>query len=138
MTLKRLTPNMAVNDVAETVRYYVEHFGFEIAMAVSEDRSSVGQRLEADKPYMWANVMHGEVGLMFQSVKSIREDVGDFFAEIGSSQTLYIEVDDAKALYDRVKEGVEIYKPLHATWYGAEEFYVRDLNGYIVVFSGRV
>ncbi len=37
--MKRVTPNMAVEDVAKTVKYYVENFGFTLAMAVSEDKA---------------------------------------------------------------------------------------------------
>ena len=135
--MKRLTPNMAGNNVKETVNYYVDNFGFNLAMVVSDDKSSVGDRLEEGKTYVWANVMHGEVGLMFQSVESMREDVGDFFQRIGSSATLYIEVDDAEKLYREVKDRVEIHKVLDRTWYGAQEFYVRDCNGYILAFSSR-
>jgi uncharacterized glyoxalase superfamily protein PhnB len=36
--MKRLTPNMAVNDVRETVNYYVENFGFKLLMAVNDDK----------------------------------------------------------------------------------------------------
>ena len=136
--MKRLTPNMAVKNVAQTVKYYVENFGFEITMVVSDDKSSIGQVLDDAKTYVWANIMHGDVGLMFQSVESMQEDVGAFFSEIGSSQTLYIEVEDASVLFKSVKERVEIHKELGATWYGAQEFYVRDLNGYILAFSSIV
>jgi len=128
---------MAVNNIQESVNYYVENFGFSLAMAVSDDRSSIGDTLEEDKTYVWANIMHGEVGLMFQSVESLREDVGDFFREIGSSTTLYIEIEDAEKLYHEVKEHVEIHKALGPTWYGAKEFYVRDCNGYLIAFSSR-
>jgi len=136
--MKRLTPNMAVKDVRESVNYYVENFGFSIAMAVSDDKSSVGDKLEEDKTYVWANVMHGEVGLMFQSEESIKEDIGDFFQEIGSSVTLYIKVEDAQKLFNDLKDNVEICKAIEATWYGAQEFYVRDCNGYLLAFSSRV
>ena len=136
--MKRLTPNMAVIDVAQTVKYYVENFGFTIAMAVSEDRSSIGQVIDENKRYVWANVMHGDIGLMFQTKQTLQEDVGAFFSTIGSSQTLYIEVEDATTLFEQVKDRVEIYKRLSETWYGAKEFYVRDINGYILAFSSRV
>ena len=136
--MKRLTPNMAVKDVTKSVEYYVGNFGFKIAMVVSDDKSSMGQLLEEGKTYVWANIMSGDVGLMFQSVESMQEDVGAFFSEIGSSQTLYIEVEDAAALYECVKAKVEIHKELETMWYGTQEFYVRDLDGYILAFSSRV
>lgn len=136
--MKRLTPNMAVADVAKSVHYYVENFGFEIAMVVSDDKSSIGDKVEEGKSYVWANLMHGEVGLMLQQIGSIKEDVGDFFARVGSSMTLYIEVADVDTLYKSVKEKVEIYKDIDTTWYGMREFYVRDLDGYILAFAAKV
>ncbi len=136
--MKRLTPNMAVADVAKSVHYYVENFGFEIMMVVSDDKSSIGDKLEERKTYIWANLMHGEVGLMLQQAESIKEDVGDFFARVGSSMTLYIEVEDVDKLYESIKEKVEIYKDIDTTWYGMREFYVRDVDGYILAFATKV
>lgn len=133
--MKRLTPNMAVKNVRETVEYYVKYFGFTIAMAVSEDKSAIGDTLVEDKEYVWANIMHGEVGFMFQRADILREDIGDFFSNLGASSTYYIEVEDVDALYAQVKDQVEILKPIEDVWYGAREFYVRDLNGYVLGFS---
>ena len=133
--MKRLTPNMAVKNIRETVEYYVEHFGFTLAMAVSEDKSSVGDTLVEGKEYIWANVMQGDVGFMFQRIDTLKEDVGDFFDVLGASSTYYIEVEDVDALYEKVKAEVEIVKPLENVWYGMREFYVKDCNGYILGFS---
>ena len=126
---------MAVKDVAKTVHYYVENFGFNLVMAVSKDKSSIGAELVEGKEYMWANVMHGDVGFMFQSLDSIKEDVGDFFDDLGASATFYIELEDVDAFFEKVKESVDILKPISDTWYGAREFYARDINGYILAFS---
>jgi len=126
---------MAVKNVRETVEYYVENFGFTIAMAVSEDRSAIGNTLAEDKEYVWANIMHGEVGFMFQRADILRADIGDFFSDLGASSTYYIEVEDVDALYEKIKHQVEILKPIEDVWYGAREFYVRDCNGYVLGFS---
>jgi uncharacterized glyoxalase superfamily protein PhnB len=133
--MTRLTPNLATTDVRASVEYYVKHFGFEIFMAVDAEKSAIGKELVEGKTYVWANVMHGDVGLMFQAVDAIQEDVGAFFDGIGSSATLYIEVEDAEALYETVRKEVEILKPIDTTWYGQREFYVRDLNGYVLGFA---
>jgi uncharacterized glyoxalase superfamily protein PhnB len=126
---------MAVQDVRETVEYYVKHFGFTIVMAVSEDKSSVGDTLVEGKAYVWANIMHGDVGFMFQRTDTFKDDVGDFFGELGASSTYYIEVEDVDTLYEKVKSEVEIVKSIENAWYGMREFYVRDCNGYILGFA---
>ena len=133
--MKRLTPNMAVEDVRETVEYYVKNFGFKLVMAVSEDKSSVGDELVDGKEYIWANIMSGEVGIMFQRIDNLKEDVGNFFDTIGSSASFYIEVEDVDALYDSVINSVDIHKEIETSWYGMREFYVKDPNGYILAFA---
>jgi len=133
--MKKLTPNMAVKNVRETVNYYVENFGFKLLMAVSEDKSAIGDELVDGKEYIWANVMSGDVGFMFQREDNLQEDLGAFFTGIGSSSSYYIEVENVDALYEEVKDKVEIFKAIDNTWYGAREFYLRDCNGYILGFS---
>jgi hypothetical protein len=29
-------------------------------------------------------------------------------------------------------------KPVYTTWYGQKEFYIKDINGYILGFSSKV
>jgi len=135
--MKKLTPNMAVKDVRESVNYYVENFGFKLVMAVSEDKSSIGDELVDGKEYIWANVMNGDVGFMFQKEDSFIDDIGEVYAKLGASSTYYIEVEKIDELYAKVKDRVEIHKTIDTTWYGAEEFYVCDCNGYILGFSQR-
>ena len=49
--------------------------------------------------------------------------------------TLYVSMENTKDFYEKIKDKVEIVKELHKTWYGADEFVVRDLNGYIIYFA---
>lgn len=133
--MKKLTPNLAVNNIRETIEYYQNNFGFEIAMAVSEDKSSMGAELVEDKEYVWAMIACGDVTLMLQRTDSYSEDVGVSVNELGASATLYMEVEDVDALYASVKNSVNIIKEIDTTWYGQREFYVRDCNGYILVFA---
>ena len=133
--MKQLTPNLAVKDIRETINYYAKNFNFKLVMAVSEDKSSMGDTLEENTQYIWANMINEEISFMFQREDSLKEDVGDFFNTLGSSSTYYIGLDDVDELYDRVKEEVDVIKHIEDTWYGQREFYVRDLNGYILAFA---
>ena len=36
-----------------------------------------------------------------------------------------------------VDEALDFYEDLHTTFYGAEEFYIRDGNGYVLTFARR-
>jgi len=48
---------------------------------------------------------------------------------------LFLTVDNVKALYDELKEKVQIAKELHQTFYGQDEFAIFDNNGNILTIS---
>ena len=123
---KSLTPNIMVKDVNETVKWYQDNFNFQLA----------NQEGSIDKPLEWAVVKAGDVQIFFQTVESLTKEMTMLKGkEIGATLTLYIKVEDIQSLYDSVKEKVEIVRDMRETFYGAKEFAVSDLNGYILVFS---
>ncbi len=136
--MKRLTPNLAVADVAQSVRFYTEVLGFELRMIVDAEKAHIGDALKEDLTYIWANVMHGDVGVMFQQKQSFEEDLGVSVEHTGASASLYMEVEDADALYESLKERVTFHKTIATTWYGAREFYIKDPDGYLLGFSSEV
>lgn len=135
--MKRLTPNMAVENVEKSVKFYTEILGFKVVLAVSEDKSYIGDEIKDGISCVWANVMFGEVGFMFQREDSFEADIAPV-RDIGASASFYIEVENIEALYSSIKGKVEIIKELNTVWYGAKEFYIKDINGYILGFSQRV
>ncbi|MGA1939287.1 VOC family protein [Arcobacter sp. YIC-310] len=135
--MKSLSPNLAVKDIKESVAYYQNNFGFEIEMLVDSLQEDFNPVIKEDKEYIWALIKKGDVSLMLQEKNSIKEDIGNFFNDITASITLYIEVDDVESLYEKVKENVDILKPVYETWYGQKEFYIKDINGYILGFSSK-
>jgi len=135
--MKSLSPNLAVKDIKESVAYYQNNFGFEIEMLVDSLQEDFNPVVKEDKEYIWALIKKGDVSLMLQEKNSMKEDIGNFFNDISASITLYIEVDDVESLYEKVKENVEILKPVYETWYGQKEFYIKDINGYILGFSSK-
>jgi uncharacterized glyoxalase superfamily protein PhnB len=73
---------------------------------------------------------------MFQSRQSLSENVPALTGSpIGASQTFYIEVTSINDLYEQLRDKVEIVVELHTTFYGTQEIYFRDINGYILSFS---
>jgi uncharacterized glyoxalase superfamily protein PhnB len=132
--MKKLTPNLAVKNVRETVNYYVENLGFKLLMAVNDDRSAMGDELVDGKEYVWANVLCGDVAFMFQREDSFVEDIGKIYTEVGSSATYYIEIENIDSFYETLKDKVEIVYAIDTIWYGAREFYIRDCNGYVLGF----
>jgi len=109
--------------------YYTTIFGFSEGPSVPSPHGGL----------QWGMVMHGPVQLMFQTAASLAEDLPGFAAEkTGGSLSLFVEVDDAAALFEQVEGKVEVFMPLKDTFYGKREFGVRDLNGYLVVFASDI
>lgn len=127
--LKKLTPNLMVEDVQQTISFYQDVLGFEVLTTVPG---------EADR-LNFAIVRRDDVELMFQSRESLTAEISALVGmPIAASQTFYIEVSGIRELYGQLKERVEIVSDMHSTFYGTEEFYFRDCNGYILSFSEAV
>ena len=123
--LKKLTPNLMVEDAAQTLAFYTNVLGFEVVMTLPEQA-----------PFDFAIVKRDGVELMFQSRRSLSENVPALTGSpIGALQTFYIEVTGIRDLYEALRDKVEIVVDFHTTFYGTQEFYFRDINGYILSFS---
>ena len=138
MELKNLAPNFAVQDIEKTVTFYCDVLGFKLEMAVPEGKSRVEQELSEGKKYIYAMMSRGNVQVMFQRTDSIGEDIPPLNGmPIGASVSFYIEVEDIETLYQEIKSKAEIVKEPQTAWYGMEEFYIKDCNGYIFGFAER-
>jgi len=136
MALKKLTPNLMVDDVNDTIRFYKDVLGFEFVMAVPKNSQEVLMEIPKDRQLIYAMMKNGNVELMFQEKSSLSEDVPALKGfEIGGTVTFYVEVENVEELFAKLKEKVEIVKELHTTFYGMQEFYLKDCNGYILCFS---
>lgn len=136
MKLQNITPNFGVQDIRKTVSFYQDVLGFELEMAVPEDKGSIEGKFDENKNYVYAMMSRDEVGLMFQRTDSLGEDVPALKdVKQGASVSFYIEVQDIDSLYQDIKSKADVIIDLQTTWYGLKEFYIRDCNGYILVFA---
>jgi uncharacterized glyoxalase superfamily protein PhnB len=125
MILKKLTPNLMVEDVQQTLTFYSDILGFEVLTTLPDQL-----------PFDFAIMKRDQVELMFQSRPSLSENVPALTGQsLGASQTFYIEVAGITELYEDLRDKVEIVVDLHTTFYNTREFYFRDLNGYILSFA---
>ena len=135
MEMKKLTPNFAVQDIGKTVAFYRDILGFKLEMAVPEDKSGFEQEL-VEKKYIYAMMSRDGVEVMFQRADSIGEDVPPLKGvPIGASTSFYIEVENINALYQEIESKAEVVKEMETAWYGMQEFYIKDCNGYILGFA---
>jgi uncharacterized glyoxalase superfamily protein PhnB len=128
VALKKLTPNLMVEDVNRTVDFYQAVLGFEVRASVPETGT-----------LNWAMLARDDVTLMFQSRASLGEEIPALVdVPIGGSVTFYTEVSDVRALYEALRGKVEVVQELRDTFYGAREFSFRDRDGYIICFSETI
>ncbi|HAQ38518.1 MAG TPA: hypothetical protein PLU49_05560 [Saprospiraceae bacterium] len=138
MLAKKLTPNLEVSDIRETVLFYEQNLGFQLIMAVAEDQSGIDQSLSEGSVYVYAMMQKDDVELMFQRTDSFKTDVS--LAEglpIGASVSFYMDIEGIADFYHGLKEKNLILTELKTTWYGMREFYLKDNNGYILGFAEK-
>lgn len=123
--LKKLTPNLMVEDVNKTLDFYRDVLGFEVLATVPETGS-----------FDWALMKLDGVELMFQSHASLSGELSLFVdRSIAASLTFYIDVEDIESLHESVKDKVKIVQAMHTAFYGAREFAIQDSNGYVLTFA---
>ena len=133
---KKLSPNLMVNNVQETVKYYIEILEFDFVMGVVNESNEIIMENGYDKNLIYALVKTSNIELMFQERNSLANDVSSFAEQNpNATMTLYFEVEDVDALYDKIKNKVKIIKDINTTWYNMREFYISDPNGYILTFA---
>ena len=121
-----ITTNIMVNNVKETIKFYVENLGFQKVLSVPEDGDILN----------FAILSKDKISIMFQEKENLIEEYPTLnIRDIVPTFTLFITVDNVKALYDELKEKVHIAKELHQTFYGQDEFAIFDNNGNILTIS---
>lgn len=106
---------LTVEDV-DASRYWYEDLGFEVEVNGVED----------DDGRQWVSLAH-----QGRSVWLLRRDVSPHKGEGDPRVTLYLQVEDADAIYRRLTErGVPTEGQPRNQWYGLREFALRDPDGY--------
>jgi uncharacterized glyoxalase superfamily protein PhnB len=124
MQVKRITPVLYVNEIEPCVKFWVERLGFEMTAQVPD-----GDRLG------FVILQKGNLEIMYQSIASAAKDVPAVAREIEGGRTfLYMEVDNLQSVIDALK-GVAVVVPRRTTFYGADEYGVKDPAGHVVLFA---
>ncbi len=104
-----VVPMIHVPDVRATAEWY-ESIGFRVR-----------RTNEPDGKMDWAALSFGSTEIMLSEggrpSSSYRREVD-----------LYVRTDDLDAVYERLKERVEVIEPIHDTLYGMREFIIRDID----------
>ena len=115
-------PCFAVANVGETIRWYEELLGFR------------GHRFPPHEPHAFGILVRDQIEIMLQRVADYQKP--DLYStREGGVWDAYIRMRGVREFYDSIKDRVEILMPLQKQFYGDWEFEVKDLNGYVLVFS---
>ncbi len=118
-----ISPNIFVKDINKTIDFY-KQLGFNVATTVPEHGDIV-----------WAMMTCGNVTFMFQTFDSLGADLPAITRQDGGSLLLYIQTKGIRKLHDQIKDKVNVVKGLEKAFYGATEFSIQDINGYILTFA---
>lgn len=123
--IRSSVPTFWVPDVARTARWYLEHLGFQTAGTFPKQ-----------EPYAYASLMRDAAEIMLLSLPDYEKP------DLSSRRPdglwdAYFRMNGVAAFYDIVRGEPFVQMPLKHQPYGDWEFEVRDLNGYVLVFSGE-
>jgi len=121
VTMKKLTPVLFVKEIEPCLEFWTQ-LGFQRAAEVPE-----GDRLG------FVLLTKDAIEVMYQSRASVQKDVPGL-ADMPSCTALYIEVSDLDMVQKQVA-GAPVVIERRKTFYGAEEFGVREPAGNVVTFS---
>lgn len=134
--IQSATPNLMVENVVASARFYQEMLDMAFLMGVLEGGSQVVNALPQDQDLQFAMMGATAPLLMLQSRRSLVDELPHLaqYPVNGGSFTLYFKTDDLEALYAKIDKKLLI-KERFTTWYGALEFYMKDPDGYTLAIS---
>lgn len=126
-SITKLTPNLVVSNVEQSVPFYRDVLGFSVVMTVPDA-----------PPLAFAILSHGNIELFLNSYESATEEYKPFQKQpIGGTLTLFFEVTEIERLYGELTPKVRIVMPLETKWYGMKEFAFLDPDGWIITYAQR-
>jgi lactoylglutathione lyase len=125
--LNKLTPNLVVSDVAQSMAFYRDRLGFTVQDTVPDAA-----------PYVFAIMESGGVQIYLNAPEPAIEEYPAMKGRpLGGTFTMFIEVTGIERTYEELKAHMPIVRPLETKWYGVAEFVVADPDGYLITFAER-
>lgn len=118
MALLELRPMLEVNDMEQSIRFYEEKLGFICKSRMGKD---------------WAYLQCDEVGIMLSQRFTAEKHPSTFM-----TGSVYFYTDKVDAIWENLKEKVEISYPIETFDYGMREFGLLDCNGYLLQFGQEI
>jgi len=139
MKITSLTPNFEVSDIRKTVQFYQDILDFKLVMAVSATQDEIETSLLENKAYKFAIMQRDEVTFMFEVKDTYLGGMDSFKTKtIGASVSFYMQIDGIDDFYELIKSKKLKPSELKTMWYGMREFYIQDINGYVLGFAEKI
>ncbi len=118
-------------DIQRAIAYYRDTLRFELAGAMPEDEPT------------WCLMKRDDTRIMFLGSHEHGDEdelEGDDHEHVHAPavSSLYFYPDDIDALWDELRDRVEVEHPLEDMDYGMREFTIRDPNGYALNFGSPI
>ena len=115
-------PCFPVTEVGATLRWYEERLGFK------------GDPFPQQEPYVFAILSRDHVEIMLQRLEGY-EKPDLYKLRAGGIWDAYIRMAGVREFYESVRDQVEVIRHWEKMPYQQWEFEVKDINGYVLVFS---
>ena len=126
MKAQNLTIELMVDDVKRSLEFYKKNLGFIPFVKVPEQ-----------DPF-FVIMKNNSVQIMLYHRNKFAEEIPKLKElKLGGSIVLYLEVDEVKKIFEKIKGNVKIIQEMHDTDYGTSEFSFEDFNGYIWMLSKK-
>ena len=123
---KKMVTNLMVENVDKVIDFYEDILGFSVVATVPGK----------DGGFQFAILVKDGLELMVQERGNLIEEYPVLDTpKVYPSASLYIAVDDLDKLYSKLKAKYTISKELHTSFYGAREFAITDVDGYVLTFT---
>jgi lactoylglutathione lyase len=125
---RKLTPNLLVSSVEQSLSFYEGALGFARGMTVPEK-----------SPFVFASVTSGPVEIFLNDRSTVAKESPQFAGKsFGGGNTMFIEIAEIDAYHEQIKDRVKIVLPIVTQWYGMREFAIEDPDGYVITFAEPV
>ena len=133
--VQKLTPNLLVSNVEQSLAFYETVLGFARGMTVPDQ-----------SPFVFASVTSGDFEIFFNDRSTVAKESAQMAGlAFGGGNTMFIELEGAggpgdaiNAYHDQIKDRAKVVMPIVTQWYGVREFAITDPDGYVITFAERV
>lgn len=124
MKIKQLIPELLVEDMLQTVKFYEDVLGFKTEIAFPQ------------KDPVFVQVEKDGICIMLYARCDFEKEIPKLkTVSMGGSVELYFKAEGIESFYQKIKDKVKIVQDIHKTDYGSLEFTIEDCNGYLICFS---